>query len=217
MHFSGRPGYLDAFCAIIDGRKTDLCVMTGDFPWCFTADYAPVYDGLDAILGRISARHGFAAVLGNNDTAALIEPLEARGVHVLMNRAIAIREGNDHLFVAGVDDPSDFRGDDLDSALEGVPADAFTVLLAHAPDIARQAASRGVALYLCGHTHGGQIRLPILGALYTNSRAPRRYCGGPWRVEAMQGYTSYGIGTTAVPVRFNCPPEVADIELRRGR
>jgi predicted MPP superfamily phosphohydrolase len=70
-------------------------------------------------------------------------------------------------------------------------------------------------LYLCGHTHGGQICLPWIGPPFLNARCRREYGSGEWRHNAMQGYTNRGIGTSTLPVRYNCPPEAAVITLRR--
>src|SRR4029079_2861599 len=101
---------------------------------------------------------------------------------------------------------------DLDAALSGVPEDACKVLLVHSPEVIARAAERGVDLYLCGHTHGGQVCLPGLGPVVLNANCARRYARGTWRYGSMQGYTSSGLGTSCVPVRFFCPPEVAVIE-----
>jgi len=78
-----------------------------------------------------------------------------------------------------------------------------------------EAAAAGIHLYLCGHTHGGQIRLPWLGAPMQNAACPRRYAHGCWRHGEMQGYTSAGAGCSMLPVRYNCPPEITLIELAR--
>jgi predicted MPP superfamily phosphohydrolase len=163
-----------------------------------------------------ATRYGAAGVLGNNDTSDLIEPLRRMGVRMLINEAFELRLGQDRLWIAGVDDPRDFRCDNLDEAVKSIPAGSFTVLLAHSPECIPDAARHGIALYLCGHTHGGQICLPSGSPLFANCSCPRRYTRGAWSLDALQGYTTTGAGTTAAPVRYNCPAEVAIIELRRG-
>jgi len=115
-----------------------------------------------------------------------------------------------------VDDPYDFRCDDLPAALDAVPPEGFKILLAHTPDLYREAAAAGVHLYLCGHTHGGQIRFPLLGALFHHAQAPRALIMGAWRHGPMYGYTSPGAGCSSLPVRFNCPPEITMIELGKA-
>jgi predicted MPP superfamily phosphohydrolase len=79
------------------------------------------------------------------------------------------------------------------------------------------AAQHGVHLYLCGHTHGGQICLPIIGPIIVNANCHRKYTRGVWRYKNVQGYTSAGVGTSGVPVRFFCRPEIGLIELRCPR
>ncbi len=115
----------------------------------------------------------------------------------------------------GVDDPHYYETDNLEKAMTGVSDDTFSILLAHSPEITRQAAYAGVDVYLCGHTHGGQICLPGGQPLIANSRCPHNQCKGAWKYDTMQGYTSRGVGTSSVDVRFNCPPEITIHTLRR--
>jgi predicted MPP superfamily phosphohydrolase len=136
---------------------------------------------------------------------------------MLVNEAVEVRHGPGHLWVIGLDDPHYYGCDDLPGALHDVPASAFKILLVHSPEIYREAAARGIDLYLCGHTHGGQIRLPLLGPLWLNARAPRRVKRGRWTQGGMQGFTSAGVGTSLLPVRFLCAPEIGLIELRCPR
>ena len=118
-----------------------------------------------------------------------------------------------HVWVIGVDDPHYYGCDDLPGALESVPSEAFKILLVHSPEIIEKAEAAGIDLYLCGHTHGGQICLPLLGPLISNSNCARKYTRGQWQYKHLQGYTSPGVGTSGVPVRFFCPPELGLIEL----
>jgi predicted MPP superfamily phosphohydrolase len=137
------------------------------------------------------------------------------GVEMLINGSTQLRKGRDSIWLAGIDDSYDYRCDDLVQALELVPEQAFKILLAHTPDLYEPAYEAGVDLYLCGHTHAGQIRLPWIGSVIQNSDAPRNYTHGYWKHSGMHGYTSAGIGCSALPIRFNCPPEIVLIELRR--
>jgi predicted MPP superfamily phosphohydrolase len=100
-------------------------------------------------------------------------------------------------------------------AYQGIPDDAVSVLLAHSPEIYRDAAFAGFDVMLCGHTHAGQIRLPGAIALTYNSAAPRYTGDGSWSFDLMQGYTSAGTGSSVVPARFNCPPEITLHRLSR--
>ena len=96
-------------------------------------------------------------------------------------------------------------------AVQHTPSDRFRLLVFHSPDIAPQAAEAGVDLYVCGHTHGGQVRLPLYGALVTSSRLGKRFEMGRYKLDHMTLYVSRGIGlegAAAPRARFLCPPEV---------
>ncbi len=136
---------------------------------------------------------------------------------MLLNEHVTIEHGGSRFYLAGIDDPHYFRTDNLDRTCDGIPEDAaLSILLAHSPEIYRQAAHSGFSLMLCGHTHGGQIRLPGGIPLYCNARCPRRLCSGAWQHHAMQGYTSLGAGSSIVDVRFNCLPEVVLHRIETG-
>lgn len=216
FHFRGLPGFLERATGAIQGVQADLCVMTGDFRYNNGAPSHRVYTGLARLLRHINTPHGVFAVLGNNDTGDFAEGFPSLGIRVLVNQNAPLTVHNETLWLAGVDDPHDYRCDSLPAAVHGIPNGAFTILLAHSPEITPAAARCGIDLYLCGHTHGGQIRLPRLGALYRNTRCPYRLMQGQWRVGAMQGYTNIGLGTSTLPVRYNCPPEAAVITLTRN-
>ena len=104
---------------------------------------------------------------------------------------------------------------DADCDDDGIPDESVSLLLAHSPEIYRHAAYVGFDVMMCGHTHGGQICLPGGIALTFNSSAPRFTGVGAWSYALMQGYTSAGTGSSVVPARFNCPPEVTLHHLRR--
>ena len=93
---------------------------------------------------------------------------------------------------------------------------SFSILLSHTPEVYRQAAHAGFDLMLSGHTHGGQICLPG-GVPLTLDSGCRAIGAGAWRYDAMAGYTSVGAGSSIVPVRFNCPPEITLHRLHRSR
>ena len=134
---------------------------------------------------------------------------------MLVNDAWPISEKGARIWIVGVDDPHYYRVDDAAHAFRTVPAQEFSIFLAHSPEAYRSAAAHGARLYLCGHTHGGQICLPGRGPLLTNSRAPRFTAAGTWRFREMIGYTSKGAGASGVPLRFNCPGEISLITLRQ--
>ncbi len=199
----------------------DLALYTGDF--IDTDDgIAPV----TALLARMPRVQGAYAVLGNhdylplgrthgsNDVRRLRSALAEVGLEILDNRARPVCGGE--LFIAGVDDPATYR-DDLDRAMAGVPADACALLLAHSPDIVLRLGAHRPGLILAGHTHGGQVRLPLLGPLITMSRLPRDRVMGLHEYKGVPTFVTRGIGYSGLDVRLGCPAEVALITLRSAR
>lgn len=216
FHIDGNEALAERLGTLLDGVQTDLCVFTGDYRFDVQGPCGAVYGPMRTVISSISSKHGILGALGNHDAAEIAFALEEMGVRMLVNEAVEIGKRGDSLWLAGIDDPFDYRCDDLQQALANVPSGTFKILLAHAPDRYQQAAEAGVDLYLCGHTHAGQIRLPLIGSLKHNSKTPRVYSYGHWTREQMQGYTTAGIGCSALPVRYNCPPEAVLIELRRA-
>ena len=213
FHVDANEALAERLCSLLGGLKPDLCVFTGDYRFDVKGPCAAVYAPMRRIVDSISARHGILGILGNHDAAEIAFALEEMGVRMLVNEAAEIRQRNDSIWVAGIDDPFDYRCDDMGAALASIPSGAFKILLAHTPDRLEQAAHREVDLYLCGHTHAGQIRFPLIGSIKHNSKTPREYSFGHWRRKRMQGYTTAGVGCSALPVRYNCPPEVVMIQL----
>ncbi len=217
LHIDGTDGLAEALFPLLSELRPDLCVFTGDYRFEDRGPCEEVYPCMRTILSGIAATHGIFGILGNHDSSEIAFALEEMGVRMLINESAEIRRGNASLCLVGVDDPYDYRCDDLDGALESVPSHEFKVLLAHAPELYNEAADSGIALYLCGHTHAGQIRLPGIGSLRHNAKCPKALSYGPWTHKQMQGYTTAGAGCALLPVRFNCPPEVVMIELRTKR
>jgi len=127
---------------------------------------------------------------------------------MLLNEAVAIERGGKRIHLAGIDDAHFYRVDNIEKAVSGIPPGEFSILLSHTPEVYREAAHAGFDLMLSGHTHGGQICLPGGIPLQLNAVVPLRMGAGGWRHHSMTGYTSVGVGTSVVPVRFNCRPEV---------
>lgn len=215
LHIDGVDGLTEVLAPLLDGIEADLCVLTGDYRFEDEGPCDEVYRRVRKLLPSMAARHGTYGILGNHDESVIAFGLEEMGIRMLVNEAVEIRRGRDSIWLAGVDDPFDYECDDLPGAMAGVPADAFKILLAHTPDLYREATDFDVRLYLCGHTHGGQVRLPKIGALRSNAKSPRAYTYGHWTHGDMHGYTSGGIGCSSLPVRLNCPPEIVLITLRR--
>jgi uncharacterized protein len=213
LHIDGVDGLAEVVAQVVASVEVDLCVMTGDYRFHLEGSCAAVHPRMRTILSSVRARHGVFAVLGNHDSLEIARGLESQGVRVLMNEAVEIARETEGIWITGVDDPHHYRCDDLTRALETVPPAAFNILLVHTPELYAEAAAAGINLYLCGHTHGGQIRLPWIGAILLNAACPRSYAYGKWLHNGLMGYTSPGLGCSLLPVRFNCAPELTLIEL----
>ena len=196
------------------GMEYDICVMTGDYRYLTHGPWDRAIAGLQTIRPAISKP--VYAVLGNHDSLRMAPAIEALDIRLLLNEFVPLHHEQETIYLAGIDDPHYFRTDNLDRASAAIPVEAASMLLAHSPEIFRQAAHTGFDVVLCGHTHGGQIRLPGGLALTYNAKCPRRYCAGAWQHHHMQGYTSLGTGSSIVDLRFNCPPEITLHRLLRG-
>lgn len=192
-------------------EAADLVLLGGDL-----VDQSPGTDadgGLVAELARLRAPLGVLAVWGNHDYARFrrIGPFAAllrdAGIEVLVNRGVQLRGD---LHVAGLDDFRNGRPD-LRLTLGDRPATGATLLLSHNPD-ALPGVPSDVGLTLCGHTHGGQVVLPGVGALYTSSQYGDRFLAG-WVEGPARGYVSRGLGVSTLPVRINCPAELTVLDL----
>ena len=126
---------------------------------------------------------------------------------MLLNECETILRG-DQLYLAGIDDAHYYRVDNIEKAASEIPENGFSILLSHTPEIYRQEAHAGFDLLLSGHTHGGQICLPGSTPITLDSVLPRHMGSGPWKHCDMVGYTSVGVGTSVVPARLNCLPEI---------
>jgi predicted MPP superfamily phosphohydrolase len=216
LHIDGIDGLTEVLVEQLGDYPVDLCVLTGDYRFEVYGSCEAVYPRMSRIVRSIRARHGILGILGNHDCAEIAIQLEELGVRMLINEAVQIGPRENRLSVLGIDDSYYYGCDDLAAAAEGVPDQDFKLLLAHTPELYTQASTAGIDLYLAGHTHAGQIRLPWLGGLILNADCPRDFTGGPWRYESMRGFTSAGVGCCVLPVRFGCPPEVVIVELCRS-
>ncbi len=213
LHIDGMDGLTGILADILAGLNADLCVLTGDYRFQVHGPHELVYTRMRSILSSLQPRYGIFGILGNHDAAEMAFRLEELGVRMLINEAAEVCAADESMWVIGVDDPYDYRCHDLEGAMDSVPAEGFKILLAHTPEIYAESSDSGIHLYLCGHTHGGQIRLPGIGHLIQNAQCPRSYAHGHWMHNDMHGYTSAGVGCSMLPIRFNCPPEISLIEL----
>lgn len=215
LHINCHPELAGHIHDQIKDIPVDLCLLTGDYLFRVGEGEHEAHEYMEHVIAGVNSRGGCIGILGNHDLASNATFLESLGVRMLINESVEIRIGEDSLWIAGVDDPHDYRRDDLPTADLEIPDGAFKILMAHSPEIYEEAADLGYQLYLCGHTHAGQIQIPGLGPLMSKSRTPRRFTHGTWQHNGMYGYTSSGIGASGLFARIFCPPEIGLIELRR--
>ena len=192
--------------SLVDKLHYDVCVLTGDFRG---KTFGPIDATLRAMTDLREALQGKVyGVLGNHDTIAMVPDLEAMGIRMLLNEHVALERGQQCIHLAGVDDAHFYQMDNIEKAAGGIPHNEFSILISHTPEIYRHAAHAGFDVLIGGHTHGGQICLPGGIPLTLDSNLPRHMGSGSWKYHDMIGYTSRGAGSSVVPVRFNCPPEI---------
>jgi len=206
FHADISDGAMEQLEKILPGLSYDLCVLTGDYR-------GPTFGPFDDALARMrpvlaGIKRPIYGVLGNHDTIRMVPGLEAMGIRMLLNECEAIVRAGASMYLAGIDDAHYFRVDNIEKAASTIPHQAVSILLSHTPEIYRQAAHAGFSLLLSGHTHGGQICLPGSIPITLDSVLPRRFGAGAWTYNDMAGYTSVGVGTSIVPVRINCLPEI---------
>ena len=217
LHLDGLEGLTEKLQSVVKDLPVDLCIIGGDLRMETHGPFAEAMLHLRRLIPDIRAKDGIIGILGNHDCTEIIEPLERMGVRFLVNDARPIRRSGEEIWIVGVDDPHYYKCHDLDLAFSEVPAEAFTIFAAHSNEIYKEASLYGPKLYLCGHSHAGQVQIKPWGPIFTHSRAPRRLCWGAWDHKGMLGYTSGGVGVSGVPVRFSSRGEVSLITLKRKR
>jgi len=215
LHLDCMAGITEKAKDIVSELSPDLCILGGDYRTEVWGSYATAIENLERLLADIRPKDGIFAVLGNHDCLEMVTPLRKNGVQFLVNENAAIERAGENIWIAGVDDPYYFEGHDLEDAFTGIPENDFSILAAHTPAIFKDAADFGPNLYLCGHTHAGQVQIPVIGPVITHAKVPRKMVHGQWQFGAMKGYTSSGLGTSGIPVRFGCRGEVVMIRLKR--
>ena len=194
--------------------KPDMFVLTGDY----TTTYRRFIEPCAEALGQLSAPEGVWAVLGNHDhytdPELTTRALQRRHITVLENANTTLQRGPDSLQLSGIDDWS-WNFTDWTSAFSGLKPSTPTILLSHQPSVLDLEQTQNVALILSGHTHGGQVRLPGLGAPMRFATREMKYDRGLFQRGETQLYVSSGTGVIGLPVRFGVRPEIAVLRLKR--
>jgi predicted MPP superfamily phosphohydrolase len=201
--------------SIVGKLEYNICVLTGDYRGKTYGPFEKTLKGVSDLRARL--KDPLYGILGNHDTIRMTPSLEAMGIRMLFNECEPIIRGGCQIYLAGVDDPHFYRADDIEKAASRIPHGAFSILSPHTPEVYDRAARAGFDLILCGHTHGGQLCLPGGIPIKLEAILPRRMGAGAWRHARMIGYTSVGAGTSLLPVRLNCSPEITLHTLRRAK
>jgi predicted MPP superfamily phosphohydrolase len=208
-----RAADIDRDLAFLLTAGPDLLLFGGDY----VSESPRHISDAAAVLGNAAntTRFGSLAVLGNHDYAngagRMTAALEKRGVQVLRNESARVGDETGELWIAGIDDAL-LGSPDPQRAFANVPPSTRAIALWHEPDLAELVVQQGAFLQLSGHTHGGQVRLPVVGAIAAPA-VGRRFVEGLNYVAGMPVYTSRGVGAYRPPVRFRCPPEVTLVTL----
>jgi predicted MPP superfamily phosphohydrolase len=199
---------------IAQGTKPDMFVLTGDY----TTSYRRFIEPCAEALAPLSAPEGVWAVLGNHDhytdPELTTRALERRHITVLDNFHTTLRRGPDSLQLSGIDDWT-WNAVDWKRAFDGLNPNAPTVLLSHQPSVLDLEQTRNVSLILSGHTHGGQLRLPVVGAPARFATNDLKYDRGLFQRGETQLYVSSGTGVIGLPLRLGVRPEIAVLRLQR--
>ncbi len=194
--------------------KSDIIVCTGDY--VHEKNTINEIDKVWPILSKLKAKHGVYSVLGNHDhwadTNRSLYWLDQTGQNI-RHKSKAIYNGSERLLIGGA---GDFWEDKLniDSAFAEYEGDDCRLLLSHNPDSIDEEFNTKISLALCGHTHGGQVRVPFYGPPILPVRN-KEYSSGVFSTEKTKLFISRGIGWAIYPIRFNCFPEIAVLELER--
>lgn len=215
LHFDRVEGLHERIVALLKGMTPDLIVLTGDYKDHLQTP-ASVYAKYFDYLGKnLKARDGIYATLGNHDSHDLVPIIEKSGIKTLLNESLELNRADEKITLTGLDDVHYYFSPRSIPTLKESPQNACKILLVHSPEIVPEARDNGYSLYLCGHTHAGQVTLPDKKAIFTHVNTGREFAVGRWKSGKLQGYTSSGAGVSGLTVRFNTESEIALIKLKR--
>lgn len=201
--------------ALAQQTKPDMFVLTGDYSTSYRRYIEPCAEALSAL----SAPEGVWAVLGNHDhytdPELTTRALQRNRISVMNNAHTTLQRGPDSIQLAGIDDWT-WNAADWTRAFSGLKPNTPTILLSHQPIVLDLPQTRSVSLILSGHTHGGQLKFPILGAPARFATKDLKYARGLFRSGDTQLYVSTGTGVIGLPLRFGVRPEIAVLRLRQA-
>jgi hypothetical protein len=225
LHEFTEPFLLRQAVDKINRLAPDIVLLTGDY---VSYEIAPKKFSLKSawqcaeILNELKCAQRYA-ILGNHDVMLggkeVTEALVANRIPVLNNAYLPLERSGERIWLVGFDDPVSGRPDPDKAIPPSIRNNAGqpVIVMCHAPDYADELmthpAGQSIGLMLSGHTHGGQVRLPFVGALELPPGG-KKYIEGWFRIGSMQLYVNRGIGTIGVPFRLDCPPEITSMTLR---
>ncbi|MEI7660956.1 MAG: metallophosphoesterase [Bacteroidota bacterium] len=212
LHIDSIPGLATLIIDKIKDLRFDICLLTGDYRRDISGSFSHILKPVKILSKYIQAPYGTFAVLGNHDTYLMARYERESGMELLINESVEITREGQKILITGTDDPFNFFTEPAVLCLETRGYD-FKIAMVHTSELARAASENRYDLYLCGHTHGGQICLKEGVPLISHQFEGKQYNHGIWHMGNLTGYTSRGAGVSGIPVRFNCKPEVTLITL----
>lgn len=204
---------LERIVDMVNSQNPDIVLSVGDFVCGHLKSTTMPIEDIAKTLGKIYSKSGFYTVLGNHDAwygnKRITKALQKNKITVLNNSNIKTVIKNKSLYIAGVEDMM-WGNPDLDRAFAGTKNPI--IFLTHTPDMFPEL-EQNVNLTLAGHTHGGQIRIPLIGPIFTASKYGDKYAKGLIEKDGRKLIVSTGLGTSILPLRFNCRPEIVVIDF----
>lgn len=204
---------LDKLINMVNAQNPDIVLSTGDFVGGYKENETMPIENIAKNLTRIHPKLGFYTVLGNHDWdtdgVKITEVLKSNGITVLANSNTKVKINNKEIYIAGVEDLKT-RTPDIYEAINDTKSPI--ILLTHSPDVFPNV-PQNVNLTLAGHLHGGQIRIPFYGVITVPSKYGNKYSTGLIEENNKKMIVTNGIGTSILPIRFNCPPEIVVINF----
>jgi len=215
LHIDSIPGFVTLIRDRIKDMEFDICFLTGDYRRDSSGSFGHILKPFRILSRYIQAPFGTFAVLGNHDTFLMAQYEKESGLELLVNESVEILKDGQKILITGTDDPYNFYTEQAALSLETKGYD-FKIALVHTTELAKVASANKYSLYLCGHTHGGQICLKKGTPILSHQFEGKQFNQGKWNMGKMTGYTSRGVGVSGMPVRFNCAAEVILITLEVG-
>ena len=205
---------LERIVELVNTENPDIILSVGDFVAGHTHNSTMPIENIAKYLSKMKSKYGFYTTLGNHDgwygSEKITKALEQNGIHVLANENLKLNIDGKTIYLAGIEDMMTGNAD-IQSTLSKTQTPA--ILLSHTPDIFPKV-WENVSLTLAGHTHGGQIRIPLLGSIFTASKYGNKYAKGYIVERGKKIIITTGIGVSVLPIRFNCLPEIVIINFQ---